>query len=106
MRGPSRAVKPVPRSQWNAAFARPPIVPGGYICRCGFPPNYDILTAIHTVRFTSIRDVAQTSQMRKEQPFPDGLANLWIDPKATFGFEASRSESERKRSSREGTIAT
>ena len=65
MRGPSRAVKPVPRSQWNAAFARPPVVPGGYICRCGFPPNYDILTAIHTVRFTSIRDVAQTSQMRK-----------------------------------------
>jgi hypothetical protein len=26
------------------------------------------------VRFTSIRDVAQTSQMRKERPFADGVA--------------------------------
>jgi hypothetical protein len=69
-------------------------------------PTATQIAAIRHDRFTSIRDVAQTSQMRKEQPFPDGLANLWIDPKATFGFEASRSESERKRSSREGTIAT
>jgi hypothetical protein len=31
--------------------------------------------ATRDVRLTSIRDVAQTSQMRKERPFPEGTLN-------------------------------
>jgi hypothetical protein len=40
---------------------------------------------ISTVRFTSIRDVAQTSQMRKKRSLPDGV----ISETAKAGF-ASR----------------
>jgi hypothetical protein len=32
--------------------------------------------AIRNVRFTSIRDVAQTAQMRKYRPFADGSAQM------------------------------
>jgi hypothetical protein len=32
---------------------------------------------------TSIRDVAQTSQMRKQQPFPNGAEIGQIDPKSS-----------------------
>jgi hypothetical protein len=42
-------------------------------------PNREVHAAIHDVRFTSIRDVAQTSQMRKKQTLRVGEAMYQID---------------------------
>jgi uncharacterized protein YfcZ (UPF0381/DUF406 family) len=38
---------------------------------------------LHNIHFTSIRDIAQASQMRKKRPFRDGLATDQIDRTAT-----------------------
>ena len=45
----------------------------GHTCQSdgtGFDPYATSTVTIYNVRFTSIRDVAQTSQMRKQRPFP------------------------------------
>src|ERR1700733_2603463 len=45
------------------------------------PPNSDAAATLY-VCSTSIRDVAQTSQMRKERSFPDGVRNGANRPRA------------------------
>jgi hypothetical protein len=50
MRGPSRAVKPVPRSQWNAAIARTPVIPGGRIRRRASRPIATCLPRSDAIR--------------------------------------------------------
>src|SRR3984885_1719659 len=54
-------------------------------------------------RFTSIRNVAQTSQMRKHRPFADGSANAPNRPEGDLQrWPDERAVSARKRSSAEG----
>jgi hypothetical protein len=50
MRGPSRAMKPVPRSQWNAAIARTPVIPGGRIRRRASRPIATCLPRSDAIR--------------------------------------------------------
>jgi hypothetical protein len=44
-----------------------------------FAPTATSIASIRNCRFTSIRVVAQTSQMRKKRSFRDGMANGAID---------------------------
>ena len=53
-----------PRVPWQPMYARF-LAPFCRSAKGRYPPNCDMHSAIRNVRFTSIRDLAQTSQMRK-----------------------------------------
>jgi hypothetical protein len=70
-REPASAVKPISRSQWNAGCGADTGPSQGDPWRRTIRPVEASTAAICYVRSTSIRDVAQTSQMRKWRSLPN-----------------------------------
>jgi hypothetical protein len=60
--------------QWNDRYGAGSGPSRVDFCRRAFRPTEASKAAVRYVRLTSIRDVAQTSQMPKERSFPDGVA--------------------------------